>query len=139
MPKGSKKKQSSPYRIDTGELSSDIIPAKKPVIGDEKASVILRHYVKNFECFSKWSPDELKAFSRFVEKMNSRTQAQITIDTKFCHAHKGTQKRLPSTLSPEQKVFSLDVTGAGRAHGVFSVDGKFFLVWLDRKGQILGH
>lgn len=139
MPKGSKKKKSNPYKIDTGQKSSDIIPLKRSDTGDDKASVILRHYVKSFECFSKWSADELKAFSRFVEKMNSRTKTQITTDTKFCHAHKGKQKRLPATLSPEQKVFSLDVSGAGRAHGVFSVDGKFFLVWLDRKGQILGH
>jgi hypothetical protein len=138
MPKGSKKQTSKPFKIDTGEPVSDIVPAQKSKLHDEKASVVLRHFDKKFECFSAWPSNDLKAFTRFVDKMNGRTSSQVTIDTGFCHAHKGMQKTLPKSLSPEQKVFSLDVTGAGRAHGVFS-DGKFFLVWLDRKGKILDH
>tara|TARA_R100000789_G_scaffold99285_2_gene105379 strand:+ start:435 stop:851 length:417 start_codon:yes stop_codon:yes gene_type:complete len=138
MPKGLKNQKFKPYKIETGEPSSDVVPQQRSKIHDEKASVVLRHFDKQFECFSSWPPQDLKALSRFVDKMNTRTQAQVTVDTKFCHAHKGKQRTLPKSLSPEQKVFSLDVTGAGRAHGVFS-DGKFFLVWLDRKGKILGH
>lgn len=138
MQKGSAKQKSKHYKIETGEPNSDVVPQQRSTIQDEKASVVLRHFDKKFECFSSWSPQDLKALSRFVEKMNSKTQAQVTTDIRFCHAHKGKQRTLPKSLSPEQKVFSLDVTGAGRAHGVFS-DGKFFLVWLDRKGKILGH
>ena len=41
-------------------------------------------------------------------------------------------------LNCYQKVWSLDVTGAGRAHGFFSND-TFYLVWLDREGKVLGH
>lgn len=138
MPKGSTKQKSKRYKIETGESISDVVPPQSSALHDEKASVVLRHFDKKFECFSSWSSQDLKSFSRFIEKMNSRTQSQVTIDTDFCHSHKGKQKTLPNSLSPELKVFSLDVTGAGRAHGVFS-DNKFFLVWLDRKGKILGH
>jgi hypothetical protein len=138
MPKGWTKQKSKLYKIETAEPDSDVVPQPRSKINDEKASVVLRHFDKKFECFSSWSPLDLKALSRFVEKMNSKTQAQVTVDTKFCHSHKGEQRTLPKSLSPEQKVFSLDVTGAGRAHGIFS-DGKFFLVWLDRRGRILGH
>jgi hypothetical protein len=61
----------------------------------------------------------------------------VTSDLDFCHAHKGVRKRLPKSVSPDHKMYSLDVTGPGRAHGFFSY-GKFYLVWLDRKGDILG-
>ncbi|WP_298938432.1 hypothetical protein [uncultured Ruegeria sp.] len=138
MPAGSTKRKSKPFKIETGEPNIDVVPPSKQKLHDEKASVVLRHFDKKFECFSSWPARDLKSFTRFIEKMNSKTQAQVTTDTDFCHSHKGKQKALPKSLSPEQKVFSLDVTGAGRAHGVFS-DGKFFLVWLDRKGKILGH
>lgn len=138
MPAGSKSRKSNPYKIKTGEPDVDVVPRQSAKLHDEKASVVLRHFDKKFECFSSWPPTDLKSFTRFIDKMNSKTQAQVTIDTDFCHSHKGKQKTLPQSLSPEQKIYSLDVTGAGRAHGVFS-DGKFFLVWLDRKGKILGH
>jgi len=138
MPKGSKKRKSNRYRIETGQSDHPVIPPSSNRAADEKASVLLRYFDKKFECFSSWPPQDLKAFSRFIDKMNSRTQAQVTADIDFCHSHKGSQKSLPNSLSPEMKVFSLDVTGAGRAHGVFS-EGHFYLVWLDRKGDILGH
>lgn len=138
MPKGSRKRKSKPFKIETGESDIDIVPAPRSALHDQNATVVLRHFDKKFECFSEWPPRDLKFFTRFIEKMNGKTQAQVTIDTDFCHSHKGKKKPLPKSLSPELKVFSLDVTGAGRAHGVFS-DGKFFLVWLDRKGKILGH
>ena len=102
------------------------------------AAVNLKHFQKSCECFSKWHAIELKSFSNWVEKMASRTQAQVTSVTQTCHAHKGRSRPLPATVSPEVNMYSLDVGPKTRVHGFF-FDGTFFLVWLDRDGAILGH
>ena len=70
--------------------------------------------------------------------MASKSEAQITSVTKTCHAHKGQKKKPPAGVSPEVKMYSLDVGPKGRVHGFF-MSGKFFLVWLDREGSVLGH
>lgn len=70
--------------------------------------------------------------------MGTKTEAQITSVTKTCHAHKGKQKALPSSVSPDVKMYSLDVGPKQRVHGFFFL-GRFFLVWLDREGRVLGH
>lgn len=137
----SKRNRSKPFRINSGQsdkspkidANSDFAKKKQP------ASVNLRYFHRSNECFSKWQPKELNAFSGFVEKMASKTESQITSVTQTCHAHKGTtSKRLPAAVSKDIRMYSLDVGPKGRVHGFFS-GGTFFLVWMDRAGKILGH
>lgn len=134
------KRKSQPFKIDSGQ------PRGVPVVGASSetrrgkryCSVNLRYFQRSHECFSKWQHKELRAFSGFVEKMSQRTEADVTSVTQTCHAHKGTAKKLPSDVSPDVKMYSLDVGPKGRVHGFF-MEGAFFLVWLDREGSVLGH
>lgn len=101
-----------------------------------KSGVNLKYFQKSHECFSKWQGKDLKEFSGWVGKVADRSEAQITSTTLTCHAHKGKAKTLPSSVSPEVKMYSLDVGAKARVHGFFS-SGDFYLVWLDREHQIL--
>lgn len=137
----SKKNQSKPFKIAAGQVHQEPkIDAAGALRGAKPpASVNLRYFQRSNECFSKWKPKELRAFSGFVEKMASKTESQVTSVTQTCHSHKGvTSKRLPSAVSKDVKMYSLDVGSKGRVHGFFS-QGTFFLVWIDRDGGILGH
>lgn len=101
--------------------------------------VNLRYYQRSHECLSDWQRKELASLSSFFEKMASKTVAQVTSVTQTCHSHLGrASKKLPAEVSMDVKMYSLDVTSGGRVHGFFSGD-SFFLVWLDRRGAVLGH
>lgn len=134
------KKKSKKFAIESGReiKANPITEDAASGVRHETVGVSLRYFQKNHECFSAWSNPDLKKFSGFVTKMAGWSQSEVTRNTRFCHAHQGKAKKLPAGVSPDQKVWSLDVTGAGRAHGFFSND-TFYLVWLDREGKILGH
>lgn len=135
------KKPKPNFKIASGQSRSPKGLDAKHIERQESkpASVNLRYFQRSKECFSKWKPRELKSFSGFIEKMSLKTEADVTSVTKTCHAHKGaTAKLLPRTVSPDVKMYSLDVGPKGRVHGFF-VEGTFFLVWIDRDGKILGH
>lgn len=141
MAKKLKKNRFKNFQIEPGQgKDSPIIDASFGVAENRQpASVNLRYFQRSNECFSKWQPKELKAFSGFVEKMASKSESQVTSVTQTCHSHKGTTaKRLPPTVSQDVRMYSLDVGSKGRVHGFFS-KGTFFLVWIDREGSILGH
>jgi hypothetical protein len=96
-------------------------------------SVNLKYYQRGYECFSKWQPAELSSLSNWIEKTVSRTQTQVTTVTKTCHAHQGRPKRaIPDGISPDVKLYGLDVGEKARVHGFF-MNSQFFLVWLDRQ------
>lgn len=134
--------RSKPFKINSGQSGSPSpkIDASDPRVKAKRlASVNLRYFDRKNECFSKWQPKELNAFSGFVEKMATKTESQVTSITQTCHSHKGsTSKRLPTAVSKDVRMYSLDVGPKGRVHGFFS-EGTFFLVWMDRAGKILGH
>lgn len=137
----SRKNRSKPFKINAGQPdTAPVIDAAASIGGGKQpASVNLRYFQRSNECFSKWQPNELRAFSGFVEKMATKTESQVTSVTQTCHSHKGaTAKKLPSAVSKDVRMYSLDVGPKGRVHGFFS-QGNFFLVWIDRDGGILGH
>jgi hypothetical protein len=78
----------------------------------------------------------MKAFSNLVGKVSDRTEAQITATTQTCHAHKGKTKPIPTQISPDVKMYELDVGPKARVHGFF-FSSVFYLVWLDREHKIL--
>ena len=102
---------------------------------DNFIGVNLKYYQRSHECFSKWGPKPLKSFSAFIEKMSKRTESQITSTTKTCHAHKGASKKIPANVSPDKKMYGLDVGSGERVHGFFE-GNNFYLVWLDVKHKL---
>lgn len=132
------KKKSKSFRIDSAqpEETPKVVAAKTDHVSDGKSSVSLKYYQKPYECFSSWTKDEMKAFSNLVGKVSARTEAQITATTKTCHAHKGKTKTLPIQISPDVKMYELDVGSKARVHGFF-FSSVFYLVWLDREHKIL--
>lgn len=106
--------------------------------------VALKYYKPKHQCFSKWSREELKAFSAFTTKLRSHTWAQITGSHKVglgYDVHKNPSKlpeaykELKNEISPEINFFELRVTDKARVHG-FRAGDAFFLVWLDRNHEI---
>jgi hypothetical protein len=132
------KKRSKPFKINSGIFADPKpIDAPKAVAdSDNKIGVSLRYFQRKQECFSDWVKDDLKAFSNWVGKMSSRTEGQITANTGTCHAHQGKTKQLPSDVSPDVKMYNLDVGAKSRVHGFF-LGSHFYLVWLDRNHAIL--
>jgi hypothetical protein len=132
------KNLSKPFRVEAlqgdGEPSIDL--SRDVVAADGKSAVNLKYFQKSHECFSKWQGKDLKEFSGWVGKIADRSEAQITSTTLTCHAHKGKPKTLPPNVSPEVKMYSLNVGAKSRVHGFFS-SGHFYLVWLDRDHKVL--
>ncbi len=129
------KKNSSPFRIESGQKSAvlTVDAARLDVVSDGCVNVCMKYFQRQFECLSHWQKAELQALSAWVEKMSKRTPTQVKSTTKTCHRHEGGRKRpLPLGLSPDNDVYGLDVGTKQRVHGVFSGD-NFFLVWLDRE------
>jgi len=132
------KKKSKAFRIESkAPVGAGPIDAFLSIPRDDgRIGVDLRYFQKRHECFSEWAKDDLKAFSNWVEKMSGRTESQITAITQTCHAHKGKTKKLPAGISPDVKLYELDVGAKSRVHGFF-LAGHFYLIWLDRNHAIL--
>ncbi len=114
----------------------------------DRPYAVLKYYRPDFECFSSWTPSELKAFSDFVIKLKSAEWKDIYTTGGKAGTKKGLgytphkdRSRLPDNpelrdISPDITFFELRVTQkARRVHG-FRVKSAFFLVWLDRNHRI---
>ena len=111
--------------------------------------VSLKYFRPSFECFSEWTHDELKALSRFIEKLRQTTWIDITTKTGGSigqktglgyTTHKDRNKLpdlkdLNTIISNDITFFELRVTDKARVHG-FRVKSAFFLIWLDREHRI---
>lgn len=108
--------------------------------------VALKYFQSTHECFSNWTPDELKAFSSFNIKLQQYTWQQVYASggkrdkTGLGYTPHTNRDVLPNApqldaLSPEITFFELRVTQEARVHG-FRSKSVFFLVWLDRGHQI---
>lgn len=111
------------------------------------ASVSLKYYDPDYECFSAWSKEDLSAFSNFTQNVAQRNWLQI-MDTGGKSGTKvglgytlhKSHKVLPSSksldqISPDIDFFELRVSEKARVHG-FRCYSTFFLVWLDCNHQI---
>jgi hypothetical protein len=113
----------------------------------EPPHVNLKYYDPEFECFSEWTPDELKAFSEFIKKLKRLTWEQIYRSggkrgdkTGLGYIPHKTRAVLPKHpeldfLNLDITFFELRITQKVRVHG-FRVKSAFFLVWLDRNHRI---
>lgn len=106
----------------------------------------LRYYVSEFQCFSEWTRDELRAFSEFNRKLRSLTWQQIyqsggRPDTKTGLAYTPYDRSpiapapILMAISDDISWFELRVTRRARVHG-FRTGPAFFLVYLDRLHEI---
>jgi hypothetical protein len=102
--------------------------------------VALKYFQSEWQCFSEWSRDELRAFSAFNHKLRQVTWPLL-------YASGGRQKTglgytphdlgaLPRPafadgISEDVAWFELRVTQKARVHG-FRAGAAFFLVFLDR-------
>jgi len=109
--------------------------------------VNLKYYRFEHQCFSSWTPDELRALSAFCRKL---TQTSWTNIYKTAGApgdkqglgytvHKS-KSVLPANpdlenFSPDLTWFELRVTSEARVHG-FRCKSAFFLVYLDRQHEV---
>lgn len=114
---------------------------------DETAYVALKYFDEEYQCFSEWDKNELKAFTQFIRKMNNMTWVDIVgqggksgkkVGMGYT-IHKNPDvlpnKDLRDKLSGDITFFELRVTDEARVHG-FRVKNTFFLVWLDRGHNI---
>lgn len=112
----------------------------------EKAYVALKYFDDGFECFSKWTRDEMKAFTDFVRKINGMSWNQIyqtgrrKNKTGFAYTVHTNREKLPNSkvldgISEDINFFELRVNQKARVHG-FRIKSTFFLVWLDREHSI---
>ncbi len=114
---------------------------------EENPYIVLKYYHSDFECFSNWNSNELKAFSDFIRKLRQiqwediyKTGGKAGDKTGFGYTPHKDISQLPDNpelkkISPDITFFELRVTGKIRVHG-FRVKAAFFLVWLDRNHRI---
>lgn len=120
-------------------------------INGKSPYVVLKYFQDNWECFSVWTSDELKAFSKFLATFSSHTW-----DSVYKSAGKGENKgslgytpyeittmkagrevleKVRKLISPDINFFELRVNDKIRLHG-FQSQSAFFLVMLDREHRV---
>lgn len=110
--------------------------AANPAAKDHLCGVNFRYFQQKHQCLSDWDRAQIKLLSNWLTKVAQRTVAQIQSTTDTCHAHLGKKKpKLPSGVSPDVRLYNLDVTAGARVHGFFTSD-TFYLVWLDRSHEL---
>lgn len=105
----------------------------------------LKYFNPAHQCFSQWTPSELKQFSEFNRKVSALPWKEILATggkngrkhgLGCTHLTASDISGLPHTtdlkkLSPDLQFMEMRVTGKARAIG-FRLKAVFFLVWLDR-------
>jgi len=118
-----------------------------PKLDQEKSvSVSLKYFHRNYQCFSKWQVQELKAFSSFIEKLRNADWGRV-VSTGGSPGNKtglGYTKHKCSTarkkflwdISSDIEFCELRVNQRARIHG-FHIDSVFYLCWLDKDHKFL--
>ncbi len=131
------------------------------IAGDAKSSgtvlelhpyVALKYFRSTWQCFSDWTPSELKEFSKFLESLQNNTWGQVYSSggkipkhglayTKYeikdvkSRAMKSSLEAVKSEISEDINFFELRVNqNKLRVHG-FQSQSVFFLVALDRNHE----
>jgi hypothetical protein len=114
---------------------------RKPQAKAEGVSISLKYYRQETECFSDWSPGDLKKFSSVIAKIKQMTGDELRTQSRLCSPHKNLPKRKrfsrPSDVSQDLSMFEIrvDQHNAARIHGIFA-GSVFHLVWLDRQHEV---
>lgn len=113
--------------------------------------VVLKYFQNEWECFSAWSADELKLFSKFLATFSGHTWDSVyksggkgenkgslgytPYDTATMKAGKDVLDKVKKSISPDISFFELRVSDKIRLHG-FQSQSAFFLVMLDREHRV---
>ena len=117
----------------------------------KKPYVVLKYFQEGWECFSDWTPIELKAFSNFLNILSNQTWEMVyksggkgqnkgslgytQYNIAQMKAGKDILEGIRSKLSPDINFFELRVTDKLRVPG-FQSQAAFFLVMLDREHKV---
>lgn len=114
--------------------------------------VVLKYFDSNYECFSDWTADNLKAFSSFNQKLSQSNWSDIyksggsagnkagfgyttlTMAT-ISEKSRARLKAVEEMINPDLTFFELRVTQEARVHG-FRCGESFFLVLLDQDHNV---
>ncbi|MGK9199024.1 hypothetical protein [Sinorhizobium meliloti] len=131
--------------LEFNEFEKFVLNAEKHSDG-EMPHVNMKYYTSSFECFSTWSPEDMKSFSNFIDKLRQMKWSDI-YKTGGKLGHKTglgytliDRKKLPNNdmlekVSEDITFFELRVDKAKRVHGFRCLDA-FYLVYLDRDHRI---
>ena len=113
--------------------------------------VVLKYFQHSWECFSVWTAEELKLFSRFLTTFSGHTWNSVynsagngvnkgslgytRYDTATMKAGKEVLEKVRKSISPDIGFFELRVSHKIRLHG-FQSQSAFFLVMLDREHRV---
>jgi hypothetical protein len=113
--------------------------------------VVLKYFQNEFECFSDWTTDELKLFSKFLNNFSSYTWDSVykssgkgknkagigytPYDTAKMKSGQNILDKVKKLISPDIGFFELRVSDKIRLHG-FQSQSAFFLVLLDREHRV---
>lgn len=117
-----------------------------------KPYVALKYYDQNYECFSQWSAENLRAFSALSSKLGNMTWSEIYktagsagnktglgyTPLSLATVSEKSKKRLQlvhEKISPDLTFFELRVTQEARVHGFRAADA-FFLILLDQSHDV---
>jgi hypothetical protein len=138
-------------RHSSREAESSVSRLEETVLGNERGAdavpyVALRYFHPEFQCFSEWARDELRAFSELNRKLRQMTWRLVYESG----GRVGEKTGLGYTLWPRAVLppppelaaisdditwFELRVTKRARVHG-FRGGAAFFLVYLDRLHEV---
>lgn len=124
---------------------------EEAALGHENGSgavpyVALKYYQPEFQCFSAWAPDELRAFSDLNRKLRQLTWQLVyqsggrssgKTGLGYTPYDRGVLPPPPflASISEDISWFELRVTQRARVHG-FRAGAAFFLVYLDRGHEV---
>lgn len=146
--RNSKAKTASPQQIIISEREATIFGFRNRAANAnnrERPYISLRYFDGSYECFSKWTKEELAAFTDLLRRISQMTWTQI-----MATGGKGGNKTglgctkleariLPSSatngLSEDLPFMELRVTQKARIHG-FRMNEAFFLLCLDREHKV---
>lgn len=113
--------------------------------------VVLKYFQEGWECFSVWTAEELKSFSRFLATFSGHTWDSVyksagkgenkgslgytPYDIATMKAGKDVLDKVRKSISPDIGFFELRVSDKIRLHG-FQSQSAFFLVMLDREHRV---
>ena len=113
--------------------------------------VVLKYFQQEWECFSEWDKEELRAFSSFLSTLSSHTWSSVyksggvgpnkvglgytKYDLSTMKAGSTHLEKVINKISPDIDFFELRVTQKIRVHG-FQSCAAFFLVLLDREHRV---
>jgi hypothetical protein len=121
-------------------VDAGAVPSKdRATENKEPLSISLKHYLPNHECFSSWTPADLKKFSSTVRKLRGLTRMDLN-KTNICSKlsnQNGWKLGKPKGVDRELDIFELRIAKGEdvRIFGVM-ISSVFYLIWLDRNHSV---